>query len=224
MKKIRVMIADDHRLFSEGMRQLINTELDMECIASAKDGEEAIEMAGNINPDVVLLDIAMPKKNGIEAAKEISKIFPNIAIIVLTAYKNDQYVFSSIDAGVSGYLLKDSDPTDLLNAIRLVYSGKSVFNLEVTRKCVRRTASNEYSSLKGNDELHIREIEVLKLVAKGMSNKEISKALYISEHTVSSHLVKIFRKLGVSSRTEAALYAIKKGWVNVNESGIVLDD
>ena len=224
MKKIRVMIADDHRLFSEGMRQLINTELDMECIASAKDGEEAIKMASNINPDVVLLDIAMPKKNGIEAAKEISKISPNIAILVLTAYKNDQYVVSSIDAGVSGYLLKDSDPTDLLNAIRLVYSGKSVLNLEVTRKYVRRTASNEYASLNVNDELHIREIEVLKLVAKGMSNKEISKELYISEHTVSSHLVKIFRKLGVSSRTEAALHAIKKGWVNVNESGIVLDD
>ncbi|MDD5510411.1 MAG: response regulator transcription factor [Dehalococcoidales bacterium] len=218
MKKIKVMIADDHRLFSEGLRQLINTEPDLECIAVARDGEEAVEMAQSFNPDVLLLDISMPRKNGIEAAKEISKMSPNIAILILTAYKNDQYVFSSIDSGVSGYLLKDSDPADLLNSIRLLYSGEAVFNLELARKYVHRVTSNEQGRLEGNNDLHIRELEILNLVAKGMTNKEISKKLFISEHTVSGHLVNIFRKLGVSSRTEATLHAIKKGMVTVDES------
>jgi len=209
MAKTRILVADDHPLFRQALCRLLRGR-SFECIAAA-DGEEAVRLAGELSPDVVLIDVNMPKMTGIEAARQIKSSYPDTAVLILSAYDYDQYVTTCIEVGLNGYLLKTSPPGELINAIRMVLAGKSVFDARVTSRILPKIAARKGKKEMGFDELHSREVEVLELAAKGMTNKEIANKLKITGHTVAAHLINAFRKLGVQSRTEAVLVAIQNG-------------
>ena len=217
MKKISILLADDHMLFREGLKRLLDHEEDLECVASAQDGEEAVALTKQLRPDVVLIDIAMPKVDGIEAAKQIKSACPETAVLILSAYKHDRYVYTCMKARVDGYLLKNMAPRELTNAIRLVHAGEAVFSLESTSGVLGRLFGVKDKEKTGVDDLHSRELEVLKLAAQGMISKDIASQLCISEHTVRSHFANIFRKLGAETRTEAVSLAFKKGLINMDD-------
>lgn len=217
MDKIRVLIADDHPAFREGLCQLLEHEEDIECVAKAADGEEAVRLAIELLPDVAIIDIAMPKLNGIEAAGQIKAARPAIAILMVSAFGYESYVLASLRAGAAGYLMKNASLRELANAVRSVHAGEAVFDLKATSKILHRLADDKGEEWKGLAELKPRELEVLRLTGKGMSNKEIAGELVLSERTVQTHLVNIFRKLGVGSRTEAVLHALKEGWLTLDD-------
>jgi DNA-binding NarL/FixJ family response regulator len=217
MEEIRILIADDHPLFREGLCRLFQDEKDMECVAMAEDGKEAVRLTQELCPDVAILDVNMPELTGIDAARQIKKTCPKTAILMLSAYKYNHYVITSLQAGVDGYLLKNTPRSELIEAIRMIHSGKGVFNLEAISKVLRKLTSGTGSAKSGPDGLRSRELEVLKLAARGMSNKQISRELNITDNTVGTHLVNVFRKLGVESRTEAALYALKEGLISTDD-------
>jgi len=217
MGKIRVLIADDHPLFREGLCRLFQDEEGLECIAMAEDGEEAVKLTQELRPDVAILDVNMPKLTGIDAARQIKQTCPKTAVLMLSAYKYNHYVIASIQAGVDGYLLKNTPRSELIESIRMIHSGKGIFNIEAISKILRRLTSGTDSTGSGSNELRKRELEVLKLTARGMSNKQISSELNITDNTVGTHLVNIFRKLRVESRTEAALYALKEGLISTDD-------
>jgi len=219
MNKIKVLIADDHALFREGTHSLIDHEKDMEVVGEACDGEETIKLVTELHPHVVLMDIAMPKVNGIEATRRIKADFPSTAVLILTAYDNDQYIVALLEAGAAGYLLKNVSGSNLVNAIRAVYAGEAVLHPAIAQKVFSRLGSTGRESHEPAqlDELSEREMEILRLAAKGMSNQDIATQLYLSRRTVQAHLANIFRKMDVGSRTEAVLQALRKGW-------LVLDD
>lgn len=217
MKKIRALLADDHPAFREGLSRLLYEEGDVEVVAKTADGEEAVKLVKELQPDVALLDVSMPKLNGIEAAKQIKASCPQTAILMVSAYGYESYLLASLQAGAAGYLLKNAPLRELINAVRSVNSGQGVFDLKATGKVLRRLATGNGDNKATLEELHHRELEVLKLVAKGIGNKEIARQLDVSERTVQTHLVNIFKKLGVSSRTEAAIHALKEGWVTLDD-------
>jgi NarL family two-component system response regulator LiaR len=224
MDKITVMLVEDHVLVREGTRELLDQENDLQVLVEAGDGEEAVRLAAEHSPDVIIMDIAMPKLNGIEATKQIKATNPAIAILVLTAYDDDQYIFAFLEAGAAGYLLKDATMNDLIQAIRAVHAGESVLHPAVARKVINYFArhidkrhADDYDK-SGTDHLTDREMEVLKLAAKGMTNREIATELTISTRTVQVHLSNVFSKLGVGSRTEAVLYALRKGWFTLEDT------
>lgn len=219
MEKIRVLIADDHVLFREGTRNLINQEKDMAVIGEASDGEETIKLVTELLPDVVLMDIAMPVVNGIEATKRIKDKFPKTAVLILTAYDNDQYIVAMLEAGAAGYLLKNVSGRDLINAIRAVFAGEAILHPSIAQKVFNHFGattrrSEETAQLTDISE---REMEILKLAARGMSNQDIATHLYLSRRTIQSHLANIFRKMDVGSRTEAVLQALRKGWLGLDD-------
>lgn len=218
MSKIKVMIADDHALVREGTRTLLEQEPDLEVVGEASDGEEAVALANKLQPHVVLMDIAMPKVNGIEATKRLKARNPGMAVLILTAYDDDQYVMALLEAGAAGYLLKNVKGSDLVNAIRSVYAGEAVLHPAIARKVLSRLAAGPPPEEKAKAEISSREMEILKLAARGMSNQEIADKLFLSRRTVQSHLGKIFRKMDVGSRTEAVLKALKKGWLTLEET------
>ena len=220
MGKIRILLADDHILVRQGTRELLEQEEDMEVVAEAGDGEEAVQLATRQRPDVAIMDIAMPKLNGIEATRQIKALHPATAVLVLTAYDDDQYVFALLEAGAAGYLLKDVHADELIKAIRAVNAGESVLHPAIARKVINRFAQPadrraEESTL---DQLTERELEVLKLAAKGMTNREIASELVISVRTVQVHLSNVFSKIGVGSRTEAVLHALRQGWITLEDT------
>jgi DNA-binding NarL/FixJ family response regulator len=217
MEKIKVLVADDHTLFREALCPLLKSEEDMDCVALAKDGEEAVRLAKELLPDVALIDIEMPKMDGIEAAKQIKTACPATAVIMVSGYKYAHYILASVEAGVDGYLLKHTPRRELINAIRMVHYGQGVFSLEATAKVLRGIATEKSGEEMSLGSLHPRELEVLKMTARGMTNKEIAAKLCISPHTVGTHLVNIFRKLGVDTRTEATLYTLKEGLLTVDD-------
>jgi len=209
--RIRVLIADDHQLIRQGLKQVLELENDIEVIAQACNGEEAIQLAREFNPDVILMDINMPGTNGLQAIKQIKEEKISSRIIVLTIHEDREYLFKTIQMGAVGYVLKDAETTVLVEAIRSVHSGQSYIQPNMTTELVKEFNRITMSEKEKNDKnnLTAREIEVLKLIAEGLINKEIAKKLYISEKTVKNHLSNIFRKLNVSDRTQAAIYAVK---------------
>lgn len=218
-KKIKVIIADDHAVVREGTRKILDQEKDISVLAEASNGEEAVRMAEELKPDVILMDISMPVMDGIEATKIIKEKNPGITILILTAYDDDQFIFSLLEAGAAGYLLKNIHHHELVEAIRAVYAGESVLHPSVARKVLNRFGKIEEKAEKKAllEPLSEREMEVLKLVTKGYSNKEIADQLYLSIRTVQGHLGNIFNKLMVSSRTEAVVRALKEGWVTLDD-------
>jgi NarL family two-component system response regulator LiaR len=207
---IRVLIVDDHAIVREGQRALIDTEPGMEVAGEANDGFEAVELAETLQPDVILLDLFMPRKDGIEAISEIISVNHQVRILVLTSFTEDDKVYAAIKAGASGYLLKDSSPQEILTAIRQVYRGEISMNPRIAKKLMRELQRT--SELPPSEEpLTVREVEVLKLVAQGFSNREIAERLVISERTVRTHVTNILSKLHLANRTQAALYALREG-------------
>lgn len=215
MGKISILIADDHTLVREGTRDRLEREEDFEVVGEAADGEEAVRLVNQLKPDVAIVDLAMPNLNGIEATKQIKKTQPGTAVLILSAYDDDQYVYAVLEAGADGYLLKNVRGHQLVDAIRDVYAGEVVLAPHVARKVVQWFSSLSHGQRieAAADYLSERELEVLKLAAKGMGNKEIAAELSLGVRTVQSHLSHIFDKLGVSSRTEAVLRALKEGWL-----------
>jgi NarL family two-component system response regulator LiaR len=207
---IRILIADDHAVVREGLRALIETEPGMELVDEAADGAEAVSMARSLQPDVILLDLVMPRKNGIEAIGDIRQENHDARILVLTSFAEDEKVFSAIKAGALGYLLKDASPQELLEAIYNVYRGDLSMHPSIAHKVMRELQRS--SDLPPTEEpLTKREVEVLKLVAQGLANQEIADTLVISERTVRTHVSSILDKLYLANRTQAALYALREG-------------
>ncbi len=209
--KIRVLIADDHPLFRQGIKQILELEKDIIVVAQAANGDDAVQLAREHKPDVILMDINMPGSNGLQAIKEIKDENISSKIIVLTIHEDREYLIKTIQMGAEGYVLKDAEPQVLIDAIRNVHIGQSYIQPNMTKELVmefnRLTLHNKDRN--GENRLTAREREVLKLIAEGMINKEIATKLYISEKTVKNHVSSIFRKLNVSDRTQAAIYAIK---------------
>lgn len=210
MDRIGVLIVDDHTLFRRGIRKMLEAEDDMEVLGEAASGSEALRLTRELMPDVVLLDIQMPQMDGIEACRALHRELPHLGIVFVTMYENDEFVFRGLQAGGRGYILKDADPDTMLRAIRAVAHGESLLGPSIALKVMRQFAGLERTrSLV--DELTPREIEVLELIAKGMSNKEIAAQLAISEKTVKNHVNNILSKLHLNDRTQATLYAIRTG-------------
>ncbi|MBC7235275.1 MAG: response regulator transcription factor [Chloroflexi bacterium] len=219
-RPLRILLADDHVLVREGTRQILEREPDMEVVAEANDGRETVMLVERERPDVAIVDISMPVMNGIEATKEIKRISPKTAVLVLTAYDDDQYVFAILEAGAAGYLLKNARGSVLIDAVRRVHEGESVLHPAIASKLVRRVRQEEASSsdVGGTEALTEREMDVLRLAAKGLSNREIADELVVSPRTVQSHMANIFNKLQVGSRTEAVMVGLRKGWIELEET------
>lgn len=217
MGKIRLLIADDHPTFRDGLARILQDEEDLECIGKAADGLEAVRLAKDLQPDVVLIDISMPNLDGIAASKQIRANCKDTAVIIISAFDYDSYILAALQAGAAGYMLKTTPLGELISAIRLVNRGESVLDVKATGKLVRHLRIGASDNKTSFESLQTREGEVLNLAAKGMSNKEIAKSMAISERTVQTHLLNIFRKLGVNSRTQAVLYALRKGWIMLDD-------
>lgn len=214
---IRLMIADDHTLLRQGLRNVLELEEDLVIVGEASDGEDTIKKVESLRPDVVLLDLNMPKMNGIEVARWVKKNQPDTQIVILTIHEDENYMFEVIRAGALGYLLKDVEPTMLVKAIRIVAEGQSFIYPTLTGRLV-----GEFARLTDNsqlaqpryykphpDRLTMREMDILRLLVCGMTNQEIASRLYLSEKTIKNHLTSVFRKFSVNDRTQAAIYAIK---------------
>jgi two-component system, NarL family, response regulator len=203
---IQVLIADDHAIFRQGLATIISRDSDMKVIAQAENGQQAIDLFREHQPDVTLMDLRMPEVNGVEAIGAIHAEFKSARIIVLTTYDSDEDIYRGLQAGAKGYLLKETEPDELLNAIRTVYQGQQYIPPDVGAKLVQRLR---------NPELSERELSVLRAMAQGMSNADIAAALNISEGTVKSHVNRILNKLDVSDRTQAVIVAVKRGIVSL---------
>ena len=219
MGEIRVLIADDHAVVREGTRQILEQEPDLKVVGEAADGDEAVKLTGSSKPDVAIIDISMPRVDGIEATKQIKALYPQVAVLILTAYDDDQFVFSLMEAGAAGYLLKSVRGSELVDAVRAVYSGESVLHPSIARKVLNRfVPSLEKGQRQEPPEiLSQREMEVLHLATHGLSNQDIADELSLSLRTVQAHLGHIFNKLRVSSRTEAVVRALKEGWITLDD-------
>jgi NarL family two-component system response regulator LiaR len=211
--KIKVMIVDDHGIVRQGLKTYLDLVEDITIVAEAENGLDALEKVKQSNPDIVLMDLVMPEMDGIEATQKICGSYPGVKVIVLTSFTEDEQVFSAIKAGAVGYLLKDISPPDLAKAIQAVHSGETHLHPEITKKLMNQFVSPKSDIEITPDELTPREMEVLKLIAQGLSNKELANKLTISEKTVKTHLSSIFSKLHLSDRTQAAIYALKHNLV-----------
>ena len=213
---IRILIADDHAIVRRGLRTLIASEPGMEVVGEAADGLAAIEQARALSPDVILMDIVMPRLGGLEAIAQIMEHNPQSRILVITSFAEDDKVFPAIKAGALGYLLKDTSPEQLLQSIYAVHRGESSLHPTIALKVIREL-NNPPSLPPTQDPLTAREVQVLKLVAQGMTNLEIAETLVISERTVGNHMGGILGKLHLANRTQAALYALREGLASLNQ-------
>ena len=226
MGKVKIIVADDHPLVAEGLSRILKKEKSFTCVATASNGSEAIELTKNLKPDVVVLDAAMPKIDGIEATKQIKATCPDTSVLVISAYDDRPYQLAAIKAGADGYLTKGIPHGDLIRAIYLVHNGTFVLNPKSSQQVLYGLVANENENREVASlcRLHNRELEVLKLTANGMSNKQIAFKLGISESTVGTHLCNTYRKLGVNSRTEAVSHALRKGLVTLSEAATTPED
>ena len=202
---VRLLIADDHPIVRAGFEGMLAERTDLEVVGEAENGEEAVRLAERLFPDVVLMDLRMPVMDGVKATSKIKKGIPQANVLVLTTYDSDADILRAIEAGATGYLLKDTPREDLFRAIRAAARGEPVLAPSVTARLMQRAQTSTRTALSG------REIEVLELVARGGSNKELARELHLSEATVKSHLIHIFEKLGVTDRTAAVTVAIERG-------------
>jgi NarL family two-component system response regulator LiaR len=217
-KPIRLLIADDHHIVRKGIKVLLATEKDMQVVGEAENGAEAVEKAAALEPDVILMDIVMPGMDGIEATRRITSARPESRILVLTSFAADDKVFPAVKAGALGYLLKDSTPEQLIEAIRQVHRGEPSLEPAIARKVLQELSHPGGGTGKPTSEpLTEREMEVLRLIAQGMSNKEIAAKIFVAEWTVRSHVSNILGKLHLASRTQAALYAIRTGLASLDD-------
>ncbi len=219
MGVIKVLVAEDHLITRQGIRRLLEDESNLTVIGEAGNGEEAVQMVGDLEPDVVIMDIAMPKLNGIEATRQIKLIRPATAVLILSAYDDDEYVFGLVEAGAAGYLLKTASGEELSRAIRAVHKGEPVLDPVIARKVLNRLRFPDKIPRVARPAEHLsdREIDIIKLAAKGMSNKDIANELHLSRRTIEGNLRTIFNKLGVGSRTEAVMQAVGRGWITLDE-------
>ena len=212
MKKLRILLADDHGVVRKGLRFLLETEPDLEVIGEAADGRQAVDMTGELHPDVVVMDIAMPRLNGIDATGQIVRQHPEVGVIMLSMYSDEEYLVRTLTAGAKGYLLKDSAETDLVRAVHSVSDGKPFFSPAIAktlledyvRRLQQRGLADSY------DLLSDREKEVLQLLAEGKTNKEVATVLNLSTHTVETHRTHIMQKLSLHNTAEIVLYAVRK--------------
>lgn len=219
--KIRIMLVDDHTLVREGTAELLRRIPDFEIIAEAADGQRAVELAGELHPDVIVMDVRMPVLSGHEATRRISESMPEVKVLVLSAYDDDHFVFSLLQAGASGYLLKTAPIDELVRAIYQVHAGDFPLHPLIMRKIILNLPNQQAQPLPAREtpseteELTEREQQVLQLLARGMPNREIAQTLFLSERTVQAHLTRIFSKMGVTSRLEAVLLAVRLGWLTL---------
>ncbi|MBI5283964.1 MAG: response regulator transcription factor [Chloroflexi bacterium] len=213
-----IVLADDHAVFREGTRRLLAEEPDLKVVGEAANGEEAVAAVRSLKPDIVLMDVVMPGLNGVEATREIKRSQPGTAVLILTAYDDDRYVLGLLEAGAAGYLLKSAHSNELIQAIRAIAAGEAVLDPGVIAKLLSRAtrkaaAPSEHSGEHPTE----REMDVLRLAGKGLANKEIAAELVLSVPTVKAHLVNIFNKMAVGSRTEAVLQAVRRGWIHMED-------
>lgn len=214
--KIRVLLADDHAVVRQGIRRFLEEAPDIEVVAEAEDGKEALRLVRVHEPDIAILDIRMPGMTGVEATRQIKQRFPNVRVLILTAYNDDPYIFALLQAGADGYLLKTADSEELIQAVHTVHRGMSALSPEVASRVVEQLTSGKPSTATEQIEpLTRRELDVLRLAARGMTNRAIGHALGISHRTVQGHLASIYGKLGVGSRTEAVTEALRRGWIMI---------
>jgi len=211
MAKIRVLLADDHTIFRKGLREIIDRQSDMTVVGEAKDGVEAVNNAEKLVPDIILMDIKMPRLDGIGAAHLITERDPEVSVIILTMYLEDEYVFEAIRAGAHGYIPKDAGLEKMLEAIRAVHCGEIRIDSTIASKALMKLCRKAEGPQERIISLTKREKEILSFVVKGARNREIAEELLLSEQTVRNRLSGIFKKLGVRNRTEAALYAVREG-------------
>jgi NarL family two-component system response regulator LiaR len=207
--EINVLIVDDHGIVRQGLRKYLDLHENITIVGEAENGFDALEKVNQFTPDIVLMDLVMPEMDGIEATQKIIATHPDIKVIVLTSFTEDDKVFSAIKAGAVGYLLKDVSPPDLAKAIQAVHSGETHLHPDITKKLMNQFVNPKSEAEITPEDLTPREMEVLQLVAQGLSNKELAKELTISEKTVKTHLSSIYGKLNLSDRTQAAIYALK---------------
>jgi DNA-binding NarL/FixJ family response regulator len=220
MKPMTVLLVDDHGVLREGMRNLLEQEPDMKVVGEAGNGLEAVAAAKELKPDVVLMDVVMPRLSGIEATKQIKKANPSTAALILSAYDDDRYILGLLEAGAAGYLLKSASGQEVIHALRAVHAGESVLHPSVTARLLARAARSPSRAIspRTGEMLTERELEVLRLAARGKANKEIANDLALSLPTVKAHLANLFNKMGVASRTEAVLQAVCRGWIQVEDA------
>lgn len=216
--QIRILLADDHVLLRQGTAELLRSEPSLAVVGEAGDGLQAVELAQQLQPDIVIMDIRMPKLSGLEATRRLGALTPRVRVLVLTAHDDDEYVFSLLQAGACGYLLKTAPVGDLVKAIRQVAEGDTPLDPAVARKVILRLSGEPTPPLPApapgsGQDITPRELEVLQFVARGLSNRGIAEALSISDRTVQAHLTNLFAKMGVASRVEAVVSAIRRGWV-----------
>jgi len=218
MEKIRIILAEDYAIIREGTRRILEQHPDLEVVGEAEEGEQALEMIRQLKPDIAILDIRMPKLNGIEVVREMKKYSPETKALMLTAYDDDVYILALMKAGASGYILKTAHEKELVDSIRSVCAGEPVLDPGIAQKVARLWAQRSLSDTQGLVEpLSPRELEVLELAAKGFRNKAIAEKLNISFHTVEGHFNVIFSKLGVSSRTEAVIQALARHLISLED-------
>jgi DNA-binding NarL/FixJ family response regulator len=217
--KIKILLVEDHKIVREGTRQLLEQSTDLEVVGEASDGMEAIQYATKLHPNVIVMDVRLPRLNGIEATRTITARFPEIRVLILSAYDDDSYVFPLLEAGASGYMLKTASGAEFAEAIRLVHAGQKVLAPRIAAKILNRLGGRgSYRSADMLEGLTEREMEVLRETAHGQTNKAIANSLAISPQTVQVHLRNIFVKLGVGSRSEAVAFAIRHGWITLETS------
>lgn len=217
---ISVLLADDHALVREGTRRLLEAEPDIRVVAEAGTGQAAVQEADRTTPNVAIVDVAMPGMSGIEATRRIKASHPSVAVLALTAYDDDQYVLALLDAGAAGFMLKDADSRELVEAVRAVARGEAVLQPHVAARAVRRAISRQVkgAAVALPTPLSDREMDVLREAAHGLPNKDIARRLNLSVRTIHTHLGNIFAKLNVGSRTEAVLLALRRGWISLEDT------
>ena len=216
MKKITILLADDHVVVRESIRKFLEDEEVFQVVGEAGDGEAAVKMAAALKPQVLIMDINMPKLNGIDATRQIKEICPDTAVLILTAFDYEQYIFALLEAGAAGYLLKDVSGRELIEATYTICRGEPVLHPAIAGKVMKQLRSNFKRDTDNTEALTNREKEVLKLAATGLKNKEIAKELFLSVRTIEAHLGNVFAKLGVASRTEAILTSLRKGLISLD--------